>query len=154
METEIEYRLAEEKDLAEVVRLLADDNLGQHREKYAIPVPDSYRKAFIEIISTPYNELMVTEMDNRIIGTFQLTFIPSLSFQGAKRMQIEAVRIDKPYRNLGLGSQFIHWAIKRARQKGCRIVQLTTNQERPDAHRFYEKLGFQGTHLGMKLYLD
>lgn len=154
METDIEYRLAEEKDLAEIVRLLADDELGQHREKYAVPVPDSYRSAFAEIMATPLNEVIVAEMNHQIVGTFQLTFIPSLSFQGTKRMQIEAVRIDKPYRNRGLGSRFMQWAIDRARQKGCRIVQLSTNHERPDAHRFYERLGFQGTHLGMKLYLD
>ena len=89
-----------------------------------------------------------------MIGTFQLTTIPYLTFQGGKRAQIEAVRVKASARGRGLGREMLRWAIQRAKDKGCHLVQLTTNKQRDEAVRFYEPLGFKATHEGMKLYLD
>ncbi len=91
--------------------------------------------------------------DEIIVGTLQITFTPSISFQGGKRATVESVRVDAKYRGQGLGKDLMLWAIERARREGCHVLQLTTNSDRSDAHRFYENLGFKGTHLGMKLYL-
>ena len=87
-------------------------------------------------------------------GVFQLTFIPNLTYQGGKRALIEGVRVAGAMRGQGVGRTMFRWAIERAREKGCRIVQLTTNKQRPDAIRFYESLGFESTHEGMKLMID
>lgn len=94
-----------------------------------------------------------TEKAEKIVGTLQITFTPSISFQGGKRATVESVRVDEKYRRQGFGKQLMKWAIERAREENCFAIQLTTNAERKDAHRFYENLGFTGSHLGMKLYL-
>lgn len=146
-------RRATRVDLPEIVRLLADDRFGSRREDYRIPLPQSYYDAFDEIDYDRHNELIVAEVNGEIIGTLQLTFIPSLSYQGGKRAQIEAVRVDRKHRSQGIGGQLFEWAIVRAREEGCRLVQLTTNNTRSDAQRFYERLGFTASHTGMKLDL-
>lgn len=148
------FRAATYADIPEVVRLLADDQLGQQRERYEDPLPVSYYNAFAIIERDPNNELIVVELNGKIVGTMQLTFIPSLSFQGSMRMQIEAVRIDRRYRGHGLGQKMVQWAIKQAREANCRFVQLTTNKTRKAAHHFYERLGFVASHEGMKLDLE
>ncbi|HEY0547615.1 MAG TPA: GNAT family N-acetyltransferase [Pyrinomonadaceae bacterium] len=150
----ISIRRATREDVPSIVRLLADDPLGSKREKYEQPLPESYCDAFREIDDDRQNELVVVELDGEVIGTMQLTFIPSLSFQGGKRAQVEGVRVDSRHRNLGLGHKLFEWAIERARAEGCRFVQLTTNIERTDAHRFYYDLGFTASHTGMKLDLQ
>ncbi len=149
----LNFRRAKRDDLPEIVRMLADDFLGNSRERYENPLPESYIKAFEEIEADKNNELIVAEKGGEIIGTLQLTFTPSLSFQGGKRATIESVRTDGKYRGQGIGKQLMKWAIERAKEENCAFVQLTTNSERADAHRFYENLGFTGSHLGMKLYL-
>ena len=146
-------RRANRVDVPEIVRLLADDQLGSQREKFADPLPQAYYDAFVEIDRDPNNELVVAELDGEIIGTLQLTFIPYLTYQGGKRAQIEAVRIDPRFRSQGIGGRLFEWAIERAREAQCHLVQLTTNSARPDAHRFYERLGFVASHSGMKLNL-
>lgn len=151
---EISIRKATRDDLSEIVRMLADDFLGSQRERYEEPLPQSYYDAFEEIERDNNNELIVVEREGKIIGTLQLTFIPSISFQGRKRAQIESVRVDDDYRGKGIGRKLMLWAIKRARQEKCLYVQLTTNNERTDAHRFYFNLGFTALHTGMKLRLD
>ncbi len=133
--------------------MLADDFLGTARERYEDPLPDGYLKAFAEIEASETNELVVAETGGHVIGTMQLTFIPGISQLGAKRLLIEAVRVDGEYRGKGIGKQMMEWAIERAKNAGCATVQLTTNNDRKDAHRFYENLGFKGSHLGMKLSL-
>ena len=80
-------------------------------------------------------------------------FLPSVSFQGGLRAQIESVRVDKNYQNRGIGSEMMNWIINRAEEHGAYMVQLTSHQSRADAHRFYERLGFKRSHLGMKLSL-
>ncbi len=149
----LKFRQATREDLPEIVRMLADDFLGATRERYENPLPESYAKAFEEIEADKNNELIVAEKDGEIVGTLQITFTPSISFQGGRRATIESVRVDEKYRRQGFGKELMKWAINRARQENCFAVQLTTNGERKDARRFYENLGFEGSHLGMKLYL-
>ena len=151
---EITIRRAVESDLAAIVRLLADDSLGSRREAYGEPLPQSYYAAFHAIDADPHNELVVVEHNSAVIGTLQLTMIPGLSFQGGTRAQIEAVRVDRAYRGQQIGARLFAWAIERARAAGCRMVQLTTNASRTDAQRFYERLGFVASHVGMKLDLQ
>ena len=87
------------------------------------------------------------------MGTLQLTFIPSLTYTGGERGQIEGVRVAASHRGRGLGREMVLWAVERARERGCRLVQLTTDQRRTEAVRFYASLGFRPTHVGMKLLL-
>jgi GNAT superfamily N-acetyltransferase len=147
-------RRATRKDVPGIVRLLADDLLGSQREKHQEPMPQSYFDAFEKIDNDAHTELIVAESGNEIIGTLQLYFLYGLSFQGGQRMQIEAVRVDSPLRGKGIGRALLHWAIEYARAKKCYAVQLTTHNQRVNAHRFYIDLGFIPSHVGMKLYLD
>ena len=150
---EVIFRTATRADLPCIVRLLADDDLGSQRERNEDPLPDSYYSAYEEINKDTNHELIVAEIDGDVIGTLHLMFLPSISFQGGLRAQIESVRIDTKYQSRGIGSEMMTWAIKRAQDRGAHILQLTTHISRENAHRFYERLGFKGTHLGMKLSL-
>ena len=147
----MKLRRARRQDVAAIVALYADDKLGAARETTA--QLDPYYIAFDEIIEDANQELMVAELDGAVVGTFQLTFIRHLSHGGSKVAQIEAVRIAAPLRGQGLGEEMMRWAIERARAAGCARVQLTSNKERSEAHRFYERLGFRRSHEGFKLYL-
>ena len=147
------FRLAKRADLPSIVRMLADDDLGSQRERYAEPLPESYYAAFEQIEHDSSHELIVAEVNGEVIGTLHLMFLPSLSFQGGLRAQVESVRVDKSFQGQGIGSHLMSWAMDRAKVRGAHIVQLTTHKSREDAHRFYERLGFRGTHLGMKLSL-
>ncbi|MFN8511659.1 MAG: GNAT family N-acetyltransferase [Thermomicrobiales bacterium] len=150
---ELLIRRATRADVPAIVRLLADDELGRQRENAAEPLPESYFAAFAAIDADPRQELVVVERAGEVIGTLQLTFLPYLTYQGGVRAQIEAVRVDRRYRDLGIGQRLFTWAIGRARAEGCHLVQLTTNASRGDAQRFYERLGFVPSHVGMKLDL-
>lgn len=141
------------QDIAAVVGLLADDDKGRAREGATGALDPGYIEAFAAIAADPNQRLLVAERDGAIIGTFQLSFLPGLSFRGAWRGQIEAVRIASDLRGLGLGQEMILWAIDRCRERGCRMVQLTTHKTRERAHAFYERLGFKRSHIGMKLQL-
>lgn len=147
------FRSATRIDVAAIVRLLADDKLGQQREDYRDPLPGAYYEAFNRIDQDPNQELMVVELAKQVIGTLQLSFIPYLTYQGGIRAQIEAVRIHKDHRGAGLGKTMMKWAIERARAKGAHVLQLTTDKKRPDALLFYERLGFVASHEGMKFHL-
>ncbi|SRR5581483_11143849 len=150
----MDFRRAERNDLQDIIRLLSEDELGSQRELFTPGmIPSTYWAAFADISSDPNQALMVVESQGKIIGTCHLTFMPSLTFQGAKRMNIEAVRLDPSFRGQGIGAWMIEQSIKIAQQKMCKIVQLTTNKKRPAAKKFYEKLGFQASHEGMKLQL-
>lgn len=150
---ELIFRPATIEDLPEIVRMLADDVLGATREQYEDPLPAPYIEAFNEIEADGNNHLIVAEQDGEVVGTLQLTFTPSISIRGGKRATIEAVRIDKRLRGRGAGREMMLWAIERAREEGCIYLQLTTNAAREDAHRFYHDLGFESSHIGMKLKL-
>jgi GNAT superfamily N-acetyltransferase len=110
-------------------------------------------KAFDEISSNPDNELVVATLEGEIVGTLQLTFIPGMSYQGAWRAQVEGVRVRDDIRNQRIGTRLMEWVIQRARDRQCRLIQLTTNKVRIDAQRFYRRLGFTPSHVGMKLVL-
>ena len=149
----LSFRRARESDVPDIVRLLADDPLGATRERYATPLPEAYARAFRAIDGDPNNELVVAEQGGRVAGVLQLTFIPSLTYQGGWRALVEGVRVDARLRSQGLGRALFEWAIARARERGCHLVQLTTDKSRADARRFYESLGFVASHEGMKLSL-
>ena len=151
--SEVTFRLARQDDLPEIVRMLAEDDLGSQRERYEEPLPDSYIKAFEKIEKDSNHELIVAELDGEIVGSLHLIFIPSVSFQGGLRAQVESVRVDKLRRGQGIGSEMMRWVIERAKGRKAHLVQLTTHRSRDDAHRFYERLGFEKSHVGMKLNL-
>ncbi|WP_085907275.1 GNAT family N-acetyltransferase [Kiloniella majae] len=152
--TDITFRHAQEADLPTIISMLADDDLGAKREDASWPVNQKYRTAFEAIDKDPNQYLAIVEQAEEIIGCLQLTFIPGLSRLGMWRGQIESVRIASSHRGSGLGSQMFEWAIAECRNRGCELVQLTTDKARPDALKFYEKLGFKASHEGMKLSLD
>jgi GNAT superfamily N-acetyltransferase len=150
---EVTFREATAADLPEIVRLLADDPLGATRETLAEEIPEAYVTAFAAIEKDPNNHLIVADVAGTVAGTLQLTYIPGLTYTGGERAQIEGVRIAADERGRGLGQTMITWAIDQARARGCRVVQLTTDRQRPDAIRFYQKIGFRPSHMGMKYHL-
>lgn len=152
-EAAIAIRKAAAADVAAIVSMLADDALGARREDASLPLRDSYRNAFAAIDADPNQLLAVVEHDGEIIGCMQISFIPGLSRMGMWRGQIESVRIASQIRGGGIGRQMIGWAIEQCRERGCGLVQLTTDKSRSDALRFYQSLGFTDSHEGLKLSL-
>lgn len=151
---DLTYRDATVDDLPVIVRMYADDQLGQTREVPSEPVSTEYLDAFRQIDGDPRHRLVVAEEDGDIVGTLQLSFLPHLVLVGGERAQVEAVRVRTDRRGGGLGEALVSWAIEQARRRRCRLVQLTTNADRDDAQRFYERLGFSPTHVGMKMDLS
>jgi len=151
---ELNFRAADSGDIAALVLMLADDKLGAQREDASQPLNPAYHRAFDVITKDANNELVIAEYDANIVGMLQLTFIPYLSHIGSWRCLVEGVRIHKSYRGRGLGERLLQWAIDRAMEKGCRIIQLTSDKQRPDAIRFYRNLGFEASHEGFKLRLQ
>jgi len=149
----VTFRAATAKDLNAIVQMLAEDELGSTRERYETPLPESYWKAFEAIDADPNNELIVACLGEEVVGVQQLTFTPYITHQGSWRATIEGVRTAASVRGQGIGSQLIVWAIERAKERGCRMIQLTTDKKRTEALRFYERLGFQSTHEGLKMKL-
>jgi len=147
-------RRATRADLPALIAMLADDALGRERESSTTPLPPCYTAAFDAIEHDANQELMVATLDGRTVGTLQLTFTPSLSFRGGWRATVESVRVAAAERSAGIGSQMLRWAIARASEHGCHLVQLSSHKSRADAIRFYQRLGFRATHEGMKLSLD
>jgi GNAT superfamily N-acetyltransferase len=144
------FRRAVRADVPAIVRMLADDMLGSQREKNSDPLPASYYTAFEQIDRDPNHEQIVAELGGEVIGALHLIFLPSISYQGGLRAQIESVRVESKYRSRGIGAQMMAHAVQRATERGAHIVQLTTEKSRADAHRFYERLGFNASHVGMK----
>lgn len=153
MSPDLSFRRAREDDLAAIVDMLADDTLGATREIVTDPVHIDYVRAFAALQADANQFLAVVEDGEGIVGCLQLSFVPGLSRRGMWRGQIESVRIQSRARGEGLGQALFEWAIEKCRKKGCGLVQLTTDKTRPDARRFYERLGFVGSHDGMKLSL-
>ncbi len=154
---EIAFRQATKPDLPEIVRLLVDDPIGQTREVLSDPLDARYSSAFEAIDADP-NQLFAVIIDKNteageVVGCMQLTFIPGLSRTGMWRGQIENVRVAARLRGGGVGRRFFEWAIDRFRERGCGLVQLTSDKTRPDALRFYASLGFEASHEGLKLSL-
>jgi GNAT superfamily N-acetyltransferase len=148
--TDVVIRRAVAGDVPAIVAMLADDPLGATRER---PGDPAYATAFAEIDADPRQVLAVAVTGAEVVGTLQLTFVPGLSRLGSTRALVEAVRVRSDQRGGGLGGDLVRWAIDTAREHGAALVQLTSDASRTDAHRFYEKLGFQATHVGMKLAL-
>ncbi len=149
----LKFREAEINDLEMLVSLLANDKLGAQREDATLPINANYSTAFAHISRDPNNELLIAEFEGKLVGMLQLTYIPCLTYVGSWRCLIEGVRIDETYRGKGLGKQMFEYAVQIARTRGCKLVQLTSDKQRPDAIRFYEKIGFTATHVGLKLHL-
>jgi GNAT superfamily N-acetyltransferase len=148
---DLDIRPAEAGDVPAIVAMLADDPLGTQRESPDDLAP--YLAALKRLAADPNQHLVVAVREGRVVGTLQLTVIPGLSRRGATRSIIEGVRIHADERGSGLGTQLIEWAIDESRRQDCQLVQLTSDQTRTDAHRFYERLGFTASHLGFKLQL-
>ena len=147
----ITYRKATIEDLAGIIELYLEDELGASREENYDLAP--YQKAF-KLIDTDSNQyLMVALQEEEMVGTCHLTIMPSLTFKGTTRMQIEAVRVFAKCRGQGIGELMIKEALSYGKKQGVGLIQLTTNKKRDRAKKFYEKLGFEATHEGMKLYL-
>ncbi|WP_328554565.1 MULTISPECIES: GNAT family N-acetyltransferase [unclassified Streptomyces] len=148
---DLEIRAAVADDVPAIVAMLADDPLGTQRES-----PDDlrpYLSALDRLSRDPNQHLVVAVREDRVVGTLQLTVIPGLSRKGATRSLIEAVRIHADERGSGLGTELIEWAVEESRRQDCQLVQLTSDASRTDAHRFYERLGFEASHVGFKLPL-
>ncbi len=149
----VTFRRATAADLPAIVAMLADDGLGRGREDASLPLARGYTDAFAAIEADPNQMLAVADSDGVVVGTLQLTFLPGLSHKGAWRGQVESVRVASSRRGTGLGQAMLEWAVAECRARGCRMVQLTTDKTRADAHRFYERLGFKASHEGFKLVL-
>ncbi|MGW9439663.1 N-acetyltransferase family protein [Streptomyces sp. NPDC055607] len=149
--TDIGIRIAVQDDIPAIVAMLSDDPLGATRE-----TPDDlapYQSAYRRMRDDPNQLLVVADRGGEVVGTLQLTIIPGLSRRGATRSVIEGVRVHGSERGRGLGARLVEWAIDESRRQGCQLVQLTSDSARTDAHRFYERLGFTGSHVGFKLRL-
>jgi ribosomal protein S18 acetylase RimI-like enzyme len=148
----VTIRRARRDDVAAIVRMLADDPLGSARERIEDPLPPSYFRAFEALENTAGIQLMVAEDgDGAVVGCLQLCILPGLSSQGASRGLIEDVRVDARCRSRGIGEQLVQWALTEARGRECKLVELLTHHTRVDAQRFYKRLGFQLSHVGMTL---
>ena len=146
MQVNLNFREANESDVPALVDLLADDVLGAKREDISIPINPNYLDAFHSIEADSNNELTVVEADGGLVGMLQLTFIPYLTHIGSWRCLIEGVRIANTYRGKGLGTEFINWAIKRAKERRCSIVQLSSDK---NARMLF---GFM-SHSDLKLHM-
>jgi ribosomal protein S18 acetylase RimI-like enzyme len=149
---EITIRRARRADVAAIVAMLADDHLGRARERIEEPLPDCYFAAFEKVERDGSLTLVVAEdKAGRVVGCLQLCILPGLSSQGASRALIEDVRVASDRRSRGIGEQLVQWAVGEARAKGCKLVELLTHHTRVDAQRFYERLGFAKSHVGMTI---
>jgi GNAT superfamily N-acetyltransferase len=151
--TELLIREAREDDVTSIVALFAADTLGGHGDTTAPDALPDYVSAFRRIAASPNDTLYVAELSGAVVGTFQTTMITSMTGRGGASMKIEAVHTSSVLRGRGIGAAMMRFAIGRARDAGARSVQLTSNNARVDAHRFYERLGFVKSHAGFKMVL-
>jgi len=147
----ITIRRARREDVGAIVRMLADDALGASRERLEEPLPSCYFQAFEKVARDPNLKLVVAEEGGAVVGCLQLCILPGLSSQGASRGLIEDVRVASDRRSRGIGEQLVRWALAEARARGCKLVELLTHHTRVDAQRFYERLGFARSHVGMTI---
>jgi ribosomal protein S18 acetylase RimI-like enzyme len=148
----VAIRRARRDDVVTIVKMLADDALGGPRERIEDPLPAAYFAAFERVAADPNIALVVAEDEGgAVIGCLQLCILPGLSSQGTSRGLIEDVRVDSRLRGKRIGEQLVQWAVAEAQSRGCKLVELMTNNSRVDAQRFYERLGFARSHVGMTL---
>ena len=144
-------RRARHDDVEAIVAMLADDPLGSGRERIEQPLPSSYFRAFEIIDTDPNIQLVIAEQGGIVVGCLQLCILAGLSSQGASRALVEDVRVASHCRSGGIGEQMLQWAIAEARARGCKLIELLTHNTRVDAQRFYKRLGFQPSHVGMTM---
>ena len=150
--SQVTIRPAKRDDVGAIVAMLADDPLGSARERIEQPLPESYFKAFEALDRDPNIELVIAQDgEGAVVGCLQLCILPGLSSQGASRGLIEDVRVASHCRGRGIGEEMVQWAVGQARVKGCKLVELLTHHTRVDAQRFYERLGFARSHVGMTM---
>ena len=147
----VTIRRARLEDVGAIVAMLADDPLGSGRERIEQPLPPSYFQAFKVIENDPNIQLVVADQDGAVVGCLQLCILAGLSSQGASRALVEDVRVASHCRSRGIGEQMLQWAVAEARAKRCKLVELLTHNTRVNAQRFYKRLGFQPSHVGMTL---
>jgi ribosomal protein S18 acetylase RimI-like enzyme len=145
----VSIRPARREDVAAIVAMLADDHLGRTRERVEDPLPASYYDAFARVERDPNLTLVVAESAGRVVGCLQLAILPGLSSQGGVRGLLEDVRVASDCRSRGIGEQLVQWAVAEAKARNCNLVELLTHQTRVDAQRFYKRLGFAASHVGM-----
>lgn len=150
---DITIRRARETDLHQLIALFAADETGGHGDTTDEAAFEDYLRAFHVIDASPNEQLFVAELSDEVVGTFQIIFIRALPGRGALSMTIEAVQTRSDMRGRGIGAEMIAYAIEEAKRRDCRLVQLTSNMARVDAHRFYERLGFAKSHFGFKMKL-
>lgn len=146
-------REAREPDLPALIALFAADAVGGHGDTTDPSAYDDYLRAFRAIQASSDQTLYVAELAGEAVGTFQTMITTSLTGRGSSAMIIEAVQTRNDLRGQGIGAAMINFCIAEAKSRGMRMVQLTSNAVRKDAHRFYERLGFKPSHLGFKMAL-
>jgi GNAT superfamily N-acetyltransferase len=151
---DVPLRDARREEVPLIVAMLADDALGGTRDRVTDPLPAAYDAAFDAIAASGNTRLLVAELAGEVVGTLQITFIPGLGNVGATKMLVEAVRVIGPRRGSGIGGAIVAAAVTLARARGCKSVELSSHKTRTDAQRFYARLGFVASHVGMKLALD
>ncbi|MCI5073376.1 GNAT family N-acetyltransferase [bacterium] len=153
---DVRFRSAHVNDLDSIINLLNQDHLGKTRESLSDTIFEQYKAAFMHIQRSEYFDVIIMQeaITLEILACAQVMYLPHLSFKGAKRLQIESVRVEKKFRGKGLGKTLIKHCIALAKQKNCKIIQFTSNKSRSEANRFYTNLGFKPTHVGYKLYLS
>lgn len=154
MDNAISFHHATLDDLSSIIELLANDALGSQRENFTTPLPRQYIDAFNKITNNKDAELIVIKKNEKIIAVAQINYLQYLTYQGRMRAQIEGVRVHQDYRGKGVGKQLFEYLIKSAQQRGCHLIQLTTDKARPSAFKFYESLGFKPSHEGFKLHFN
>ncbi|MGY3076437.1 ribosomal protein S18 acetylase RimI-like enzyme [Bradyrhizobium sp. LM6.10] len=145
----VSIRPARREDVAAIVAMLADDRLGSARERVEDPLPGAYYEAFARVGRDENLQLVVAESEGRVVGCLQLAILPGISSQGGMRGLLEDVRVASDCRSRGIGEQLVQWAVTEAKARGCNLVELLTHQTRTDAQRFYKRLGFTSSHVGM-----
>ncbi|WFU73807.1 GNAT family N-acetyltransferase [Bradyrhizobium sp. CB2312] len=145
----VSIRPARREDVAAIVAMLADDHLGRGRERVEDPLPAAYYAAFDRVERDPNLTLVVAESEGRVVGCLQLAVLGGISSQGGVRGLLEDVRVAADCRSRGIGEQLVQWAVAEAKARGCKLVELLTHQTRVDAQRFYKRLGFTASHVGM-----
>lgn len=145
----VSIRPARREDVAAIVAMLADDHLGRGRERVETPLPAAYYAAFERVERDPNLTLVVAESEGRVVGCLQLAVLAGISSQGGVRGLLEDVRVASDCRSCGIGEQLVQWAIAEAKARGCNLVELLTHSSRVDAQRFYKRLGFAASHVGM-----
>lgn len=143
----VTFREAVRADVATIVALLEDDMLGATRECKEL---DPYLSAFDEMQTEEGNRIFVAEMNGEIVATYQITVFNGLSLKAARRAQMESLRVARPHRGKGIGQQVMDHAVAQAREAGCTLIQLTSNEARARARAFYEGIGFTASHIGFK----